>query len=190
MNYKAGDKVRVVSQPTKNWVDSMNEYLGKIVTIKKVEKDDIGVYYKIEEDRGWYSWHNYMMEQPLIMYVGENRTIENNKYKIHWLYGMDYKKDDCSKLLILDVNNKLIFDIQFTYNNYKQQITISNIIMSNLGINIILQERSTDFSTMKRGTMTNKGTFYDYVVETKQVLVMDGMVKVYDESEVELKEIP
>ena len=53
MKYEVGDKVRIVSEaPKKNWVDEMDVYLGRVMTIKSVLTRD----YKMVEDEGKWFW--------------------------------------------------------------------------------------------------------------------------------------
>nr|DAD90121.1 MAG TPA: Putative transferase, nesg, ydcK, Structural Genomics.38A [Siphoviridae sp. ctnN38] len=57
-----GDKVKIISpeenDPGKNWSTEMSQYLGTIMTIKKVCK---GGYYMEEDNEKWF-WNNYRIE--------------------------------------------------------------------------------------------------------------------------------
>lgn len=57
-----GDKVKIISpeenDPGKNWSTEMSQYLGTIMTIKKVCK---GGYYMKEDNEKWF-WNNYRIE--------------------------------------------------------------------------------------------------------------------------------
>ena len=56
---EVGDKVKIISpeenDPEKNWNTKMSQYLGTIMTIKKVCR---GGYYMEEDNEKWY-WNNY-----------------------------------------------------------------------------------------------------------------------------------
>ena len=56
---EVGDKVKIISpeenDPEKNWNTEMSQYLGTIMTIKKVCR---GGYYMEEDNEKWY-WNNY-----------------------------------------------------------------------------------------------------------------------------------
>ena len=56
---EVGDKVKIISpeenNPGKNWNTEMSQYLGTIMTIKKVCK---GGYYMEEDNEKWF-WNNY-----------------------------------------------------------------------------------------------------------------------------------
>ena len=56
---EVGDKVKIISpeenDPGKNWNTEMSQYLGTIMTIKKVCK---GGYYMEEDNEKWF-WNNY-----------------------------------------------------------------------------------------------------------------------------------
>lgn len=65
MKYKVGNKVKVRENlevdkkyGTEEFVEEMEEYRGKIVTIDTVNKDD----YYIEEDKQTWSWTEEMLE--------------------------------------------------------------------------------------------------------------------------------
>jgi len=62
MKYKTGDQARVRKNARNytffNQEGGMDEYLGKIVTIKRVRS----YYYVIEEDIGRWNWHEEMLE--------------------------------------------------------------------------------------------------------------------------------
>lgn len=49
--YKVGDKVRIVSErpASPRFVDSMVQYLGKTLTVSKVEEETLGAIYKFKE---------------------------------------------------------------------------------------------------------------------------------------------
>lgn len=49
--YKVGDKVRIVSErpATSRFVDSMVQYLGKTLTVSKVEEETLGAIYRFQE---------------------------------------------------------------------------------------------------------------------------------------------
>ena len=49
--YKVGDKVRIVSERPANsrFVDSMVQYLGKTLTVSKVEEETLGAIYRFQE---------------------------------------------------------------------------------------------------------------------------------------------
>lgn len=49
--YKVGDKVRIVSERPKSprFVDSMVQYLGKALTVSKVEEETLGAIYRFKE---------------------------------------------------------------------------------------------------------------------------------------------
>ena len=59
---EVGDKVKIISpeenDPGKNWNMEMSQYLGTIMTIKKVCK---GGYYMEEDNEKWF-WNNYRIE--------------------------------------------------------------------------------------------------------------------------------
>lgn len=59
MNYKVGDRVRIVSEPPEglNWASEMNVYLGRVMTIKNV----LIRGYKMVEDKGEWLWGNGMI---------------------------------------------------------------------------------------------------------------------------------
>lgn len=49
--YKVGDKVRIVSErpASPRFVDSMEKYLGKTLTVSKVEEETLGAIYRFKE---------------------------------------------------------------------------------------------------------------------------------------------
>lgn len=49
--YKVGDKVRIVSErpASPRFVDSMVQYLGKTLTVSKVEEETLGAIYRFKE---------------------------------------------------------------------------------------------------------------------------------------------
>ena len=60
MKYKTGDRVRIVSERTKNMnLDGdMDKYLGKVVTISGIKTTIItGGYYIMKEDNGHWPWY-------------------------------------------------------------------------------------------------------------------------------------
>lgn len=51
MRYKKGDRVRLISKPTKYTTAGMEKYLGKVVTISGMDTSIFGTdYYTVEED--------------------------------------------------------------------------------------------------------------------------------------------
>lgn len=64
MEYKVGDRVRIVSETTEgmNWIGEMDVYLGKVMTIKNIISGLIfGGRYKMAEDDGEYYWDDSMI---------------------------------------------------------------------------------------------------------------------------------
>lgn len=60
MKYKTGDRVRIVSERTKNMNPDgdMDKYLGKVVTISGIKTTIITVgYYTMKEDNGYWPWY-------------------------------------------------------------------------------------------------------------------------------------
>lgn len=64
MKYKVGERVRIVSEPPEgfNWNDEMDEYLGKVMTIKNIISGLIfcGCYEMIEGKADWF-WDDSMI---------------------------------------------------------------------------------------------------------------------------------
>jgi len=56
VKYKIGQKVLVSPHDYNVFVEDMGEFLGKVVTIKSIERYSAGDYYKIVEDKGKWWW--------------------------------------------------------------------------------------------------------------------------------------
>lgn len=76
--YKVGDKVRIVSQrpdePT--FVQSMSEYLGKVMTVKSVEEMPCGTIYKLNEAAVSLPWirYDWIFKEEWIAGLAEPQT--------------------------------------------------------------------------------------------------------------------
>ena len=59
--FNVGDKVRIISKedndPNRNFNDRVEQYLGTVMTISKVDDDGDG--YRMEEDNGKWYWNDY-----------------------------------------------------------------------------------------------------------------------------------
>lgn len=83
MKYKVGDRVRIVSEVTKkmNWIDEMDVYLGKVMTIRKIVGElFLGSKYKMTEDKGDWFWDDSMItglasEVPFDFKVWKDKKI-------------------------------------------------------------------------------------------------------------------
>lgn len=63
MRYKVGDRVRIVSESAEemNWVDGMDIYLSRVMTIEDTAKSTFSRYYKMAEDNGEYYWDDTLI---------------------------------------------------------------------------------------------------------------------------------
>lgn len=51
VTYKVGDKVLLTNTLPNTWVDDMRKYLGKVVTISKINDDSLFIEFEIDEDK-------------------------------------------------------------------------------------------------------------------------------------------
>lgn len=62
MEYKVGDRVRLISKPTRYMTANMGKYLGKVVTISEMDTSIFGTdYYTVEEDDGYKRYFEDMI---------------------------------------------------------------------------------------------------------------------------------
>lgn len=83
MKYKTGDRVRIVSERTKNMNPDggMDKYLGKVVTISDIKTTIITVgYYTMKEDNGHWPWYENSIaglasETPFDFYARKGKDV-------------------------------------------------------------------------------------------------------------------
>lgn len=85
--YKVGDKVRIVDHrtPRMNSTGMMDKWLGKVMTIRRVDDSKINLY-KMEEDRGEFDGYGWDWGDEMIAGLVETITIEidlNDKAAAH-----------------------------------------------------------------------------------------------------------
>lgn len=118
MKYKVGDRVRIVSETTKEMkrVSEMDAYLGRVMTIKNIISDLIFCgCYKMTEDDGEYYWVDSMIaglasETPFDFGAWKDKNVsmhcrtreeaedfcnEMHKAGLTWSSGTSYLKMSC-----------------------------------------------------------------------------------------------
>lgn len=118
MKYKKGDRVRIVSEPPEgfNWNDEMDEYLGKVMTIKNIISGLIfcGCYEMVEGKADWF-WDDSMIvglasETPFDFSAWKYKNVcmhckteeeaedfcrEMDRAGLRWSSGPSYLKSSC-----------------------------------------------------------------------------------------------
>lgn len=121
MKFKVGDKVKVradlkVDEKYEGiyFVEDMEEFKGKIVTIRSANSEDEKTIYKIEEDIG-YEWVESMFElikftkkELLEMPIGTKVITDREEYNIFVkIADVNFVNDDCYHMYDTDITEDL-----------------------------------------------------------------------------------
>lgn len=133
MKFKVGDKVKIVNKRVLGMASmgSMDQYLGKTMTIEEVTQDA----YRMKEDYGEWVWFDNMIaykveftksdlkDGDIVTYrYGDKRTLIKNTFECH-----DFGKS----ISVLE--------------NYNEDLTMKN---GNKGMDIVKVERPTKYKTV------------------------------------------
>ena len=96
--YKVGDKVRIVSErpASPRFVDSMVQYLGKTLTVSKVEEETLGAIYRFKEA-------TYPAIVSPIMEVFLHKTNGMWKFCEDWIAGLAEQKKPADENLSVTI---------------------------------------------------------------------------------------